>query len=78
MDRSKSILSCIATKSKQIASFGFSSAETVNIFNPSEEIAKIGRGKVMNTLIYKRNNMHCNHNHHIIELENFQTVKNRN
>ena len=29
----------------------------------------------MNTFIYKRNNMHCNH---IVKLENFQTVKNRN
>ena len=72
MARSKSILNCIATKSKQITSSGLSGAETMNIFNPSEITAEIGRRKVMNTFIYKRNNMHCNH---IIKLENCQTVK---
>ena len=33
----------------------------MNIFKPSEIIAKIGRRKIMNTFIYKRNNKHCNH-----------------
>ena len=33
----------------------------MNIFKPSEIIAKIGRRKIMDTFIYKRNNKHCNH-----------------
>ena len=54
MGRSKPILSCIATKSKQITSSGLSGADTINILNPSEIIAEIGRRKVMNKFIYKR------------------------
>ena len=40
---------------------GLSSAKTMNNFNPSEIVAEIGRRKVMNTFIHKRNNIHCNH-----------------